>query len=131
MSFITAIGTATPKHRFSQSVIADFMVRAMKLDEQDAKKLRALYRATGIESRYSVLPDYGKTADYEFYANTGDLNPMPSTKKRLELFRKHAVDLSCESARNVMQSVSSKDITHLIVVSCTGLYAPGLDIDLV
>ncbi|HZY78839.1 MAG TPA: type III polyketide synthase [Cyclobacteriaceae bacterium] len=131
MSFITAIGTATPKHKFSQSVIADFMVRAMKLDEQDAKKLRALYRATGIESRYSVLPDYGKTADYEFYSNSEDLSPMPSTKKRLELFRKHAVELSCESARSVMQKISSKEITHLIVVSCTGLYAPGLDIDLV
>jgi len=134
MSFITAIGTATPKHRFSQSAIADFMVRAMKLDQQDAKKLRALYRATGIESRYSVLPDYGKTADYEFYANSEDLGPMPSTKKRLELFRKHAVGLSKASVLNALNGslqLDRKSITHLIVVSCTGLYAPGLDIDLV
>lgn len=134
MSFITAIGTATPAHQFSQSVIADFMVRAMQLDEPAAKKLRALYRATGIESRYSVLPDYGKTGDYEFYANTKDLSPMPSTKKRLEFFRKHAVALSKESALNAINgsaNVAAKDITHLIVVSCTGMYAPGLDIDLV
>jgi len=132
MSYITAIGTATPPHRFSQQTIADFMVRAMQLDDAEAKKLRALYRATGIESRYSVLPDYGKTADYEFYANSGDMNPLPSTKRRLEVFRKHAVELSCTAARTAMSDrIAPKDITHLIVVSCTGFYAPGLDIDLV
>ena len=131
MSYITAIGTATPQHQFSQSVIADFMVKAMQLDEADAKKLRALYRATGIESRYSVLSDYGKSGDYEFYANTGDLNPMPSTKRRLEFFRKHAVELSREAALRALHDVNPKDVTHLIVVSCTGLYAPGLDIDLI
>jgi alpha-pyrone synthase len=131
MSYITAIGTATPRYQFTQSAIADFMIRAMQLDEPEARKLRALYRATGIESRYSVLPDYGRTGDYEFYANTADLSPLPSTRKRLEVFRKHAVALSCEAARRALHSVDVKDITHLIVVSCTGLYAPGLDIDVI
>ncbi len=131
MSYITAIGTATPPNKFSQSVIADFMVKAMQLDEADARKLRALYRATGIESRYSVLADYGRSGGYEFYANSGDLMPMPTTKKRLELFRKHAVELSCEAARRALHSVTPKEITHLVVVSCTGLYAPGLDIDVI
>lgn len=131
MSYITAIGTATPPHQFSQSAIADFMVRAMQLDDVEAKKLRALYRATGIESRYSVLSDYGKNGGYEFYANSQDLTPLPSTKKRLELFRKHAVELSCEAAFKALHSVRPENITHLIVVSCTGLYAPGLDIDLI
>ena len=131
MSYITAIGTATPSHQFSQSIIADFMVKAMHLDEDEARKLRALYRATGIETRYSVLADYGRSGGYEFYANSGDLNPMPSTKKRLEFFRKHAVELSCTSAMRAMHTVGSKEITHLVVVSCTGLYAPGLDIDLI
>jgi predicted naringenin-chalcone synthase len=131
MSYITAIGTATPPHQFSQSAIADFMVRAMQLDDDDAKKLRALYRATGIESRYSVLPDYGKTGGYEFYANSEDLSPLPTTRKRLEFFRKHAVELSCEAVLRALHSVKPEEITHLIVVSCTGLYAPGLDIDLI
>lgn len=133
MSYITAIGTATPQHQFSQSAIADFMVKAMHLDEDDARKLRALYRATGIESRYSVLADYGRSGGYEFYANSGDLNPMPSTKRRLEFFRKHAVELSCQAALRALGGVKIEpgEITHLIVVSCTGLYAPGLDIDLI
>lgn len=107
------------------------MVKAMQLDSADAKKLRALYRATGIESRYSVLSDYGKTRDYEFYANSQDLSPLPTTKQRLELFRRHAVELSRTSALSAMGDIAPNEITHLIVVSCTGLYAPGLDIDLI
>src|SRR4051812_35597743 len=120
MSFITSIGTSTPKNKFSQSVIAGFMVKAMQLDEAGAKKLRALYRATGIESRYSVLADYGRTGGYEFYANSDDLNPMPTTKKRMEVFRKHAVELSCEAALRALNRLSpntaAKEITHLVVV---------------
>lgn len=131
MSYITAIGTATPSNKFSQSAIADFMVKAMQLDEDDAWKLRVLYKATGIESRYSVLADYGKSGGYEFYANSIDLHPMPSTRHRLEFFRKHAVQLSRDAALRVLQNVAPQEITHLVVVSCTGLYAPGLDIDMI
>ncbi|HEY5824028.1 MAG TPA: type III polyketide synthase, partial [Cyclobacteriaceae bacterium] len=60
MSYITAVGTANPKYKFNQLTIAEFMVRAMQLDENEARKLKALYRATGIDTRYSVLEDYGK-----------------------------------------------------------------------
>ena len=57
MSYITSIGTATPKHQFTQDVIANFMIRAMQLDATDSRKLRALYRATSIETRHTVVED--------------------------------------------------------------------------
>jgi len=134
MSYITSIGVANPHHKFAQSTIADFMVRAMQLNESEARKLKALYRATGIESRYSVLEDYGRHDQFEFYSNTNNLEPFPSTSKRLELFRKHAAALSKQSVESCLSKITNfnvDEITHLIVVSCTGLYAPGLDIDLI
>ena len=134
MSYITSIGTATPPHKFSQSSIAEFMVQAMQLQSNDERRLKALFRATGIESRYSVLDDYGKLNDFDFYSNTKNLEPFPSTKKRLEFFQKHAHGLSQIAITSCLSKVPAlklKSITHLIVVSCTGMYAPGLDIDLV
>jgi alpha-pyrone synthase len=134
MSYITAIGTANPKHKFDQLAIAGFMVRAMQLDETDGRKLKALYHATGIETRYSVLEDYGKHNNFNFYSNTENLEPFPSTSKRLELFRTEAVVLSIEAIRNCIsqpENFNVEGITHLIVVSCTGMYAPGLDIDII
>ncbi len=134
MSYITSIGTANPPNKVSQSTIAEFMVRAMQLDGPDARKLRALYRATGIESRYSVLEDYGKKDGFDFYSNSPDMEPFPSTKRRLELFREHSLKISLEAIQSCLAKrpeFDKKSLTHLVVVSCTGMYAPGLDIDLV
>ncbi len=134
MSFITSIGTATPSHLLRQSAIADFMIRAMKLGADDTRKLQVLFRASGIETRYSVLEDYGRTEGFHFFENTPGLEPFPSTKRRLELYRKHALSVSVEAVLKCLSPLTDfrKDsITHLIVVSCTGMYAPGLDIDLV
>lgn len=134
MSYITAIGTANPVHRFSQSTIANFMLRAMKLNNGDANKLKTTFRATGIQYRHSVLQDYGRTRDFTFYANTQDLEPFPGTEKRLQAFREHALGLSVASFNDMACSFPYfrvEEITHLIVVCCTGMYAPGLDIDLV
>jgi alpha-pyrone synthase len=134
MSYITSIGIANPKNKFDQATIAEFMVKAMQLEEQEARKLKALYRATGIESRYSVLEDYGRQNQFEFYSNELNMEPFPSTKERLSVFREHAIGLSVASVKAALQKLPGfnvEDITHLIVVSCTGMYAPGLDIDLV
>ncbi|MDZ4715587.1 MAG: type III polyketide synthase [Cytophagales bacterium] len=134
MSFITSIGTANPPHELRQGAIAEFMTRAMQLGEDDARKLRVLFRASGIETRYSVLEDYGRTSHFNFFENSEGLEPFPSTRRRLELYRRHALSLSLDAATRCLGAVPTlrKDaITHLVVVSCTGMYAPGLDIDLV
>lgn len=134
MSYITAIGTANPAHRFSQSIIAEFMLRAMKLNNGDSRKLKTIFRASGIEYRHSVLEDYGRNKGFTFYPDTTDLQPFPGTEKRLQIFRQNALALSMASFKNLLQSYPGLEITelsHLIVVCCTGMYAPGLDIDLV
>ncbi len=133
MSFITSIGTANPSYRYEQKVIARFMSQAMQLNADEETRLFALYRATGIDTRHSVLSDYGKLDNFEFYSNHKSFEPFPTTKTRLEVFRREAMKLSLSAVRNCLEqsSVHVNEITHLIVVSCTGMYAPGLDIDLV
>ncbi|MEJ7643214.1 MAG: type III polyketide synthase [Chryseolinea sp.] len=134
MSYITAIGTANPPYRYEQSQIADFMTRAMRLDSRDSRKLRTIFQASGIEYRYSVLKDYGQKSGYTFFPDNDDLEPFPSTATRLTLFRHHALKLCVESVENMVRDaphIKLEDITHLVTVTCTGLYAPGLDIELV
>lgn len=134
MSYITAIGTATPSHRFRQAEIAEFMTKAMQLNIADERKLKTIFKASGIEFRHSVLEDYGKIKDFAFYADTVDLEPFPGTQKRLQFFHQNALALSLKSVEDLALSnprFTLQAITHLIVVCCTGMYAPGLDIDLV
>ena len=138
-AYITSIGIAVPENCIDQSTIAEFMIRASQLDSSEARKLRVLYRSTKIQKRYSVLNDYGKTEDFEFYANTPDLEPFPTVSQRMLAYRKHALPLALKAVDSALEirrsksanAHSSTDFTHLITVSCTGLYAPGLDIELV
>ena len=128
------MGTATPPYALPQQAVADFMVRSMQLGDDDARKLRTLFRASGIETRWSFIEDYGKTEAFRFFENNRDLEPFPSTKRRLEVYQRHALALSLDAAHRCLENVQGlrrDSITHLVVVSCTGMYAPGLDIDLV
>lgn len=134
MSHITAIGTANPPYKFSQSTIADFMIKAMHLNQQESRLLNTVFRASGIDYRHSVIEDYGRSNDFTFFSNASDFEPFPTTSKRLHVFREHIVNLSSAAIENLLKSTPSFDIrsvTHLIVVCCTGMYAPGLDVDLV
>ncbi|MBT1704220.1 type III polyketide synthase [Chryseosolibacter indicus] len=132
MSLITAIATATPDNKFTQSVIADFMLRKMTLHNGDSRKLKTIFKLSGISYRHSVLSDYGKSDNFEFYPEDGNAI-FPTTQNRLDTFRAQALPLSLLAIEKLWTSatVSAKEITHLIVVSCTGMYAPGLDIDIV
>ena len=134
-SYLGAIGTANPTHRIAQPQIAEFMARALQFGEGDTRKLRALYRVSGIGQRYSVLPDYGRpVGEYTFFPNTPTLEPFPSVGQRMAVYRHEALPLAMEAVRASLGQVPGfavGSITHLVTVSCTGMYAPGLDIELV
>ena len=131
MSYIVAMGTANPPHQFSQSSIARFMERAMNLNPSEARKLQALFRASGIETRHSVLSDYGRIDAFDFFANSESMEPFPSTAQRMEVYKAEAISISTRAAQSCLQQITPATVTHLITVSCTGQYAPGLDIDLI
>jgi predicted naringenin-chalcone synthase len=133
MSFITSIGVARPAHCFDQDTIALFMEKVMKPDYTNGRKLKTIFKSSGIKTRHSVLNDYGKECGFSFFPNTPD-QPFPSTADRIYQYRQHALPLSMEAIKNCLKGKSEQflsGITHLIVVSCTGMYSPGLDIDLV
>lgn len=134
MSYLTSIGIAVPENRFEQSEIGRFMARAMQLDYANNRKLNAIFQSSGISHRYSILTDYGKERDFSFYPNTENFEPFPATSQRLNEYQKHASGLCIAAIEKCIERQPGFDIqaiTHLVVVSCTGMYAPGLDIDLV
>ncbi len=134
-AYITAIGTAVPPYKIDQADAVRFMTKAYALDDQEKQRLQALYRASGIQYRHSVIPDYAQEADYSFFPDTDNLEPFPDINQRMNLYRKHAITLSYQAAQDCLSQMpedfSVSDITHLIYVSCTGMYAPGVDIELV
>ena len=131
MSKIISIGTAVPACKHEQSAILDFMQRVYALTDDDRRKLKFLYRQSGIDSRYSVIPDYSLPAtEWAFYSPTENLEPFPKLEKRMQWYQQYAAQLSLDAINKCIENNTDQIITHLITVSCTGMSAPGLDLEL-
>ncbi|MEO8765020.1 MAG: type III polyketide synthase [Ginsengibacter sp.] len=132
MSKIVSIATAVPPYRHDQRDILTFMQQVYALTETDKRKLRFLYHQSAIDTRYSVLPDYSLNAgEWQFYPASENLEPFPNLETRMEWYNKTAAPLSINAIENCIENKLPKDeITHLITVSCTGMSAPGLDLQI-
>jgi predicted naringenin-chalcone synthase len=131
LSKIISIGTAVPEYKHDQKKIFEFMDRVYALNETESRKLKFLYRHCGIETRYSIFPDYSLPANqWQFFPASENLEPFPSIEKRMKSFREHAAPLSMQAIDSCLKNFQKNNITHLITVSCTGMSAPGLDLEL-
>ena len=131
MSKILSIGTAVPAFKHEQSDILDFMQRVYALSDDEQRKLKFLYRQGGIDTRYSVIPDYSLPAsEWTFYSPTENLEPFPKLEKRMQWYQQYAAQLSLNAVNKCLENYADQPITHLITVSCTGMSAPGLDLEL-
>lgn len=131
-AYITSFGTALPKHRISQKDIARFISDNLGLDDDKSKETEILFRASGISYRHTVLEDYTKSlGDFDFFPNNQNLEPFPGVSSRMQVYKHEALKLALEAIRECVGNQEPRGFTHLITVSCTGMYAPGLDLDLV
>ncbi len=132
---LDAIATGNPPICRSQDEAAAFMQRIDSLPQPLRSRLPAIYDRSAIDYRYTCVKDYARdeAAAFDFFPNDWSLQPAPSTEARNQKYREAVLPLAEGVARDVLaqSSVAPDDITHVIAVSCTGFFAPGLDIELV
>ncbi len=132
MSKIISISTSVPAFKHKQEDLFSFAEKIYCKDETESRKLRFLYRQSGIDHRYSIVPDYSlAAAERTFFPATDDLEPFPGIEERMKLYNEAAAPLSSKTIEECIKGrIDKKDITHLITVSCTGMSAPGLDLQI-
>ena len=123
-SAVVSIGIANPKHLHIQNDVPELLASYLSLKPVERRLLKSVYKATGIEQRYSVIREYA-----DFFPENPDA-PFPTTRARMKLYRDNALNLALAAIEN-MNSSELQKITHVITVSCTGMYAPGIDIEIV
>jgi predicted naringenin-chalcone synthase len=129
---ILSIATAVPAYCHQQSSILQFMQEIYGLEKDEQRKLKFLYEHSGIETRYSAVPDYSEAFNEHTFIPLSQQDPFPNLEKRMELFENTALAISIEAIEKCTKEIiTHEQITHLITVSCTGLSAPGLDLHLV
>ncbi|MEN9600197.1 MAG: hypothetical protein RL596_2518 [Bacteroidota bacterium] len=129
MANIISIATAVPAYKHAQKDILAFMQDIYALPEKENRVLKFLYDHSGINSRYSAIPDYSKVFESSKFIPTNKHAIFPLLEERMGIYEKVALDLSVEAITKLIDGyVQPTDITHLITISCTGMSAPGLDL---
>lgn len=121
---INAIGWAVPAHDIHLPFI-DWAERQVGNAREQAV-FRRMAERSGIAHRWSVLPptpEGGSPIDRGgFYAQG-----MPATSERMRLYARHAPALALAAVERLRAATPIDGVTHLVVASCTGFVAPGID----
>lgn len=123
-AYINAIATAVPGHDVHRAFIG-WAERCLGGGRERALFRRMAERA-GIEHRWSVLPP---TAAGGSPVSPGGLyeHGSPLTSERMRIYAEAAPALALAAIRKLDAAASPQSITHLVVASCTGFVAPGID----
>ncbi len=133
-AYLNRIATAVPDH----DVHGAFVTFAESLlTEAPDPRTRSLFNRmatrSGIEHRYSVLTP--NEASTEFHINAHEFytrGRFPHTSERMKVFERFAPVLMRRALdRLALTPAERSGISHVIITTCTGLYAPGLDFEAV
>ena len=128
-AFINRIATANPPHDVHDTFL-HFGQQMLKGDNRRLALFGRMAERSGIAHRYSVLApgEDGAAVDASGFYRLGD---FPDTAARMKKFEACAPDLAVEAVEKLLVGEDRLRITHVIVTSCTGLSAPGIDLELV
>ena len=123
---INRIGTAVPSHQVHAAFVS--FVRRTIAEPKISQLFDRMVKRAGIDRRFSflepvTLPD-GTITDTDGFYGTGE---WPTTAARMRRYEQTAPALALDAINSLSPDIASDGITHLVVASCTGFMAPGLD----
>ena len=124
-AYLNAVGAATPPNQVHQAFIG--WARDRIPDPRLQKLFDRMASRSGIERRWSVLTpsavDHAEVDASEFY----NMANWPGTAARMRTYVEHAPEVSLAAIDRLAEKVPLTGVTHLVVASCTGFVAPGID----
>lgn len=134
---ILSFGTAVPAYGVEQMRISEWMANSLGKQSATSRLLHSIHANSGIEMRYSCCADYLQSPTESRFAPGQSRDNAPTTAERMVIYTKEAPPLGTTAARRALEEYAESSgagfadvlasITHLVVVSCTGFFAPGLD----
>jgi predicted naringenin-chalcone synthase len=129
-AWLNRIGTAVPPHDIHAEFV-DF-ARTTLADARSRGLFDRMAELAGIQHRFSFFAPGPKPRDHVldsdgFYVRRA----FPSTGARMALYRDAALALASQAISALDIQTERRAITHLIVATCTGFTAPGLDFDII
>jgi alpha-pyrone synthase len=129
---LNRIATAVPEHDVHDAFVV--FAETMLSDPRVRTVFRRMVRRANIRHRYSFLNPQEGSGHFSSHDAHGfyRLGNFPNTARRMQLFEQSAPLLMRKAVdRLALDEKERSSITHVLVTCCTGLYAPGLDFEIV
>ncbi len=123
-AYLNRIATAVPSHDVHDAFVHFAATRIES--PRDRTLFGKLTEKAQIAHRFSVLE--ASAIDAGGFYGRGE---FPSTAARMRKYEEHAPELAMKAVAALDLGTAARRITHLIATSCTGFYAPGLDLEIV
>jgi predicted naringenin-chalcone synthase len=131
-AYLNRIATAVPEHDVHNAFVV--FAEKMLVEPRLRTVFRRMVRRANISHRYSFLDPRQGSGQFSSHDALEFYRPgnFPNTARRMELFEQRAPVLMRKTVdRLALNEKERSGITHVLVTSCTGLYAPGLDFEIV
>lgn len=122
---LNALATAVPGHDIHQAFI-DWATPRLA-DERIRAVFTRMTSRSGIDHRWSVLPPTPAGGSPVAAGGFYDVPGLPPTSARMRAYADHAPDLAMQAVANLGPAFDPARVTHIVVASCTGFVAPGID----
>ena len=122
---LNALATAVPTHDIHRAFI-DWATPRLTDERVRALFVRMATRA-GIDHRWSVLPPTDEGGSPVAPGGFYDVAGLPPTSARMAAYAAHAPDLAMRAIAALGSAFDPARVTHIVVASCTGFVAPGID----
>jgi predicted naringenin-chalcone synthase len=129
LSKIISIATQSGPYQVSMEGLSDYIGQA--IDGNNAsRKFKYLMRDGSIKMKNSIVPDFMPQCKDPLLFTAENNNP--GTLERMNIFHQYGLPFALSTAQEAIKKaeLEHKDITHIITTTCTGLCAPGLEIQL-
>jgi len=138
---IAGMGKALPPASIDQAEAARIATVLCCRSPEQETWLPTMYGHTGIDSRHISLGeplirdllDGTRDSGSVYLPRDADDVTGPTTEQRMRIYRELSIPLALEASLQALQQSTLKaaEITHLVTVSCTGFFAPGIDYELI
>ncbi|SED97750.1 Predicted naringenin-chalcone synthase [Rhizobiales bacterium GAS191] len=130
-AYVNRIATAVPPHDVHES-FCNFAQSLFGENNRHAVLFRRMAERAGIEHRYAYVSptghvDGGAMNGEAFYKS----GAFPDTAARMRAFETLAPPLATAAVEKLDLGSERDRITHILITCCTGMSAPGLDLELI
>jgi len=127
-AYINRIATAVPPYDIHEKFVS--YAPTLLPDTRSRQLFSRMAARSQIAHRYSYLTPHANNSvlDGEGFYRTGQ---FPDTATRMQRYEHDAPKLAFAALQNLALDTQKDQVTHLIVTTCTGFYAPGIDLQII